>query len=71
MLRIRSRSFCPGERAEYFDEPQIFQGKSFSTNWLGEILKKKKKREGKFDPFDALVKASSLYFRFNSLFHPV
>lgn len=71
VLRIRSRSFCPGERAEYFDEPQIFQGKSFSTNWLGKILKKKKKREGKFDPFDALVKASSLYFRFNSLFHPV
>lgn len=42
------RSFCPGERAEYFDEPD-FQGKSFQRNWLGEreILKKKReKREG-------------------------
>lgn len=40
------RRFCPGERAEYFDEHEPdFSRKIISTNWLGEILKKKKKRE--------------------------
>lgn len=69
-------AFVPGERAGYFDEREPdFQGKSFQRNWLGEreILKKGggEGKGEKFDPFDALVKASSLCFRFNSLFHPV
>lgn len=41
------RSFCSGERAEYFDEHEAdFSRKIISTNWLGKILKRKKKKEG-------------------------
>lgn len=70
------RSFCSRRTSRILWRARArFSRKIISTElaWRKRNIKKRggEGKGEKFDPFDALVKASSLCFRFNSLFHPV